>query len=228
MTTATQLIDDACSEVGAAAQDTALSNYDAQYCLRVLNRMLASWATERLMVYALTTETFPTVAATASYSSTLLSGGRPVAVDSVTVTQSGVTYPVELKDAQDYLAIGYKAAPGTPEVCFAEMTYPNATFYLYPTPDAIYTVSMSLRRALSSTLLLATDLALPPGYEDAIVLNLATRVAGHFGTDPSPQLVENAKQAKATLKRLNSVPPQMITGFEQGQREGGYPRILAG
>lgn len=211
MATALTLIQDAASLFGMYAEDTDLSDVSAQLILRHLNRLLDSSSNERLMVNVMATETFPTVAGTASYASSVLGGsGRPLKVDSVNVTLDGSTFPVDLVDNRYYNEIAYKAAQGTPEVMYASMAYPTATFYFYPTPDDVYTVNLATQRVLSSALTLATSVSLPPGYEAWIVNALAVVAAPSFGTVASEEVKEAARIAKGNLKRANATPvPEM-------------------
>lgn len=206
MATAQSLINDAASLIGEYSDDTAMTDTKAQIFLRHLNRMLDSWSTERLMVPVIAQETFVTVAGTASYTSPSTLTTRPLKIEFANATISGTTFPMELIDGQRYADIGTKASEGTPEFMYASMAYPTATFYLYPTPDQVYTITVGTRRVLSSALLLATSVSLPPGYEDAIVNNLAVRAAPSVGAQVPDSVVMVARETKAAVKRLNTTP----------------------
>ena len=209
MTTARDLINDAAAKIGEYAADSPMSDTSAQICLRDLNRMLDMWSNERLMLFVQANETFPTVASTASYASSVITT-RPVKITSCTVTLSGTTLPVELIDNVAYNEISYKAATGIPRYCYPSMAHPTATFYFYPTPDDVYTVTLSTMRVLAAALALTDSVSFPPGYEEAIVSNLAVRIAPSFGASVPPEVVEIARASKAMLKRINATPVPML------------------
>lgn len=213
MTTARDLVEDAAAEIGELANDTALSSADAERILRRLNRMLSAWASERLMVYALTQETLALSAGVASYSSTLLSGGRPVRLESAMLRIDGADYPLDIVTDREYNAIPDKTVQATPEVVYARMSYPNATFYFWPVPSVSMTCYATMTRELTATLSLSTTVALPPGYEEAIVSNLALLIAPMFGTQASDTTIASARDGKARLKVLNYVPLEMSLGL---------------
>ena len=221
MTTARDLINDAAAKVGEYAADSSMSDTSAQICLRDLNRMLDSWSNEPLMLFVKANETFPTVANTASYASSVITS-RPVKIHSVTVTMTGTTFPVDLIDNVAYNEIAYKASAGLPRYCYASMAYPTATFYFYPTPDAVYTINVATERVLSTPLALSDTISFPPGYEEAIVNNLAIRIAPSFGAQVPPEVVEIARASKAALKRTNSTPVPILLLPMTGSRSNIY------
>jgi hypothetical protein len=53
----------------------------------------------------------------------------------------------------------------------------------------------------------------PPGYEEAIVTNLAIALSNAFGTQPSPSLVMRARDAKKQIESLNVDPIYLSTDF---------------
>jgi hypothetical protein len=63
---------------------------------------------------------------------------------------------------------------------------------------------------------LTTALALPPGYERAIVFNLAMEFAPEFGTGAKmdPQVPLIATQSKAAIKTINQ--PSMVAQLDSG------------
>lgn len=210
--TGEQLVKDALYGAQILGTDQEPTDADAQLVLRRLNRMLDSWANESLLVYALTTESFPMVAAQAAYSSSLLAS-RPVAVDSIYVTLSSIDYPVLLIDNESFDSIPYKPTTGIPAYCYVDTTFPNMTFNFYPTPYAVFTCTVSSRKVLSGAVAMATSLSLPPGYEKAIVDSLTPDVCRSFGRAPDADMLRAATEAKAVLKRTNYKPLLMDLGF---------------
>lgn len=210
MTTARDLIEDAAAEIGELAADTSLSAFDANRMLRRLQQMIDGWALERLMVYTVGQESFAMTPGTASYTTASLSGGRPVAVESVFVRNDSTDSPVLLtRDKTQYDMIPDKTTTGLPELCYYDAGYTTGTFYFWPAPVVAYTCFVTSRRVLTGALALTTSITLPPGYERAIVTNLAVESAPMFGRDPSASTVDAARKSKAALKVLNYVPGEM-------------------
>lgn len=214
MTTVRTMVEDAASLVGEEAEDMALSDYNAQKMLRRFRRMLSNWSTLPLMSYVVPIESFAMVAGVRDYSSTVLANGRPTRVVGATVTLDQITYTVEIVGRDEFESISYKPTPGIPSFLYPEMSYPNATFKFWPTPYAAFTANLACQRDFApSTFELTTDLALPPGYEDAMVDNLAVLSADLFGTKPSDDLKRSSREKYRNIKRNNINPGVMSTGL---------------
>lgn len=216
MTTASTLVRDAMSGCGALGRGDALSADDAQLVLRRLTRMLDSWSNVRSMVYEVFSDSFPTVAGTASYSSTLLTTMlRAVRVDSIVLTRSGTDYPVDPTiTLAEYQAIPDKASRGTPSVCYVQTGAAALTFNFFPVPEAIYTATVYAPRPLPSTdLEMTTDLVFPRGYEKAVVDCLTVDIAPTFRRPVTREMDDNAKLARAALAATNYRPDVMSYGF---------------
>jgi len=216
MTTGTVLVQDALCQRGILADNVAPTSDQLAVGLRFLNRMLDSWGNEAEMIYVITTETFTTTAGVATYgTSAFTSGnGRPVGVDSIVMTLSGVTYTVDLIDNQTYNSITFKNVNAIPNVCYYDANFPIANFNFYPVPFSAFLVSIDCYQKLSATVGAATDLVLPAGYEKAIVDNLA--VYFNYGNPPSAQMVRDASESRNVIKRKNFVPLQLDSGINSG------------
>ncbi len=215
MTAVSVLVQDAMFAAQVIGQDQTASSADTQLVLRRLQRMLDSWSNERQMIFANTTQTFTMTAGTASYSTSLLSTGRPITIQSMVVSLSNIDYPVNMIDQQMWNSIPYKIAQAIPNQCFYDPTFPNGTMNFYPIPYAAFTCSVDCQEPLNTgTLTLATNLTLPEGYEAAIVAGLAVDIWGSFKSGmPSQQMQEEKTQTRAILKRTNYMPLEMETPF---------------
>ena len=221
--TGTDIVQDSMYQAGVLGVGDALSNSDAQAVLRTLNRMLDSWSNERLMIYDVLQDSFPMVAGTAVYDSSLLSSGRPVNIDSIFVRLSNIDWPVEIVDVEDFSNIPYKIVQSVPTMCNIDFGMPNVTFTFYPIPYAAFTCFLNIWRELPTPVTLATSLALPPGYEHAIVTNLAMQIGPMFGRPPDQVTVQAARESRAVIKRLNYSPKLMETGLDRrGDPSNGF------
>jgi hypothetical protein len=199
--------------------------------LNALNRLMAEWSTERLLVYAMSRFTSALTPAQQSY--TIGTGGafntaRPIAIRSaVIVTLSGgFVHPLDLVDQ-----VGWNAMPGRsrqasiPLKCWYQSTYPLGTLWLWPTPNAAATIELYSWVQLAQFVALTDTFDLPPGYEKAIVTNLALALASQFATQPSPSLVDTAAKAKAAISGVNAPP---IPGVAEEVASLPHPEMPAG
>lgn len=206
------ILQDAMFQAKVLGQDQTPQAGDLQLALRILNRMLDSWANDNLMVYTTTTQSFTMTPGQATYSTSLLSA-RPVSIAAIRVNLSGIDYPVNFIDLDAWNAIPYKAAASIPTNCFYEPSYPNGSLNFYPTPQAAYTCYVDTRDRFTP-LAIGDLLAMPPGYEGAIVDNLAVLLYPSFRNGDVPRdLRLSAIESKAALKRTNYQPLEMNVGF---------------
>jgi hypothetical protein len=207
MTTVVTLVQDAMFTIGALGQDGTTQPEgaaDQQLVLRFLQRMLDNWANDNLLVYSESAETLPLTANQATYSSALLSGGtRPVAVTGMYVLYGTVSYPISMIDSNTYNSFGIKTIAAIPQYCYYNPTFATGLFTFFPVPYAAMTAYVYVVRPLAGTLTLATDLVLPPGYEHAIVANLAKEICRPFGQQLTPDIILHAKESMAKIKRAN-------------------------
>jgi len=214
--TAQELINAAAYAAGILGQaDAALTTADSALALGILQRMLDSWSVDGLMVYALTEETITLTAADGSYTTANLSTAtRPMDVrsDGFVRMTSGVDYPLRRITRSQWNTIGTKTTQGIPEVFLYEPAMTAGTFEFYPVPSEAMVAYLNCQRALTGTLSGGTSVATPPGYDKAIVTNLAVELGfGGFGAQPTQSLVLAARESKMLLENMNYRPLIMDT-----------------
>jgi hypothetical protein len=216
MTAVATLVQDAAYAAQVLGQDQTISSGDAQLILRRLNRMLDSWSNEKQMVFVNDTVSFQMTAGVATYSTAMLSSGRPIAINAMTVLLSNIYYNVDMIDVLKWNQITYKITQSVPNQCYYNASYPDGQMNFYPTPYAAFTCNVDCQYPLTGTLTLATDLLLPEGYEAAIVAALAVNIWGSFKTGvPTQAMMKEMVDTRAVLKRNNFVPMEMDTPFDQ-------------
>lgn len=214
MTTTLEIITDALAEIGVVGAADAVQPEDAALCLRKLNQILQRWANLRLMLPVLSEVTVPMTGA-ASYTigpSGVVTTTRPVRVSAaVWVDGAGTETPVDVLGQALWDSIAVKAVTGSPvSAVWYQASNTNGTLHVYPRPSA---GSLKLRcLSLLETLTIAEVLALPDGYETALILTLADDVAGSYGKQSSPDLRRRATAAVRTVKRSNTEP--LILGID--------------
>lgn len=214
--TARTIIKKAMKELGVIGVGQAVNAEMEDDAFLALNNMLEKWSNERLMVQEIVEEAETLTSGQASY--TVGSGGnfdtnRPVAIekDAFIRDSGGNDHPVQVLTMDVYRAETVKTTSGRPDYLAYTPEFPLGKMYLYPTPDNSTDV-LHYRAVplLDSFATVTTSVEYAPGYEDAIILNLAVRIAPSWGKQPSPLLVTMAMEAKRSIKNRNSEPVQPV------------------
>ena len=230
-TTGLQIITDAFAEIGVIGEGETPNASMVALGLRILNRMLDSLSNNTNWAYFASSET---KALTGQSSFTIGPTGdvvsdRPIAVETATVVVNGITYPVKVIDNERYDILTYKALTGAyTAAVYYEGTYPNGTVYVYPICSG---ATLNLR-VLNNVKQFATELVqidMPEGYEDAIVLNLATRLARSYGREVSKDLKMDAIKAMKAVTKTNTVIPTLeLPEAVMGKSGGSYAAFMSG
>jgi hypothetical protein len=177
--------------------------------LTALNSMLDSWSIDKLSVYALQEDTHTLTPGTATYtigSGATINTARPDEIQRAFARTGTVDYPLDISGDKYYSEIPDKTVTGTPEELYYNPTYPNGTISLFPVPDIAYVLHIYQWVTLQSFTSLTTSLSLPPGYERAIVYNLAIEIAPEYGAVVSQEAIKVARESYANVKRRNKKP----------------------
>ncbi len=211
----------AMKRIGALAAGETPTNEEAADGLARLNSLVESWHNERLLVYTTTRTTWTMVADTGSY--TLGLGGdiaidRPMFISQIRAIDTSQDPDVEidlgrLLTDEEYAAIPDKDQTGTFPTCvYYNPTSPlgTVTFWPVPTSGALEGVIYAPAPVTGFASLYAI-ISLPPGYERALIANLATELAPEFGRPVTPELQRIADQSKAVIKIANYRPMHMAS-----------------
>lgn len=214
MAKALDLINSSMRLIGVLASGETLSANEATDALSTLNDMLGIWSNESLLIYARTNESFTLTPNQQSY--TMGSGGnfnttRPQKIEnaSITISNGSESYdvPVELTNQDEWAEIQVKGiSSGIPTRLFPLYTYPLATIYLWPLPNAANKLTLWSWKTLSNIPAISTAVDLPPGYSKAMKYNLALELAPEYGRPVDPIVLAEASESKAALKRMNARP----------------------
>lgn len=169
--------------------------------LAMMNRMLASWSNDSLMIYARTFENFPLLGGVGDY--TIGPGAdfdtiRPMHIIDAFVRQDTLDYWLSIIPDEQYDAISYKNIDSIPQVINYTAQFPQATLRIYPKPQASFTLYLRSEKQLVS-FTLNDEVSLPPGWEDALIYNLAIRLAPAYGLPVDQAVAALALEAKALL-----------------------------
>lgn len=200
--------------VAAGENPTGNEYVDA---LSTLNSMVDSWSSEKLIINATVREEFTLTVGDGRYS--IGTGGdfntsRPEFIESLMIElQSGTPQelPVSMLSIDEWNRISDKETTGSiPRSAWLEGTHPLEYVNLWPVPSVANKLVIYSRKAIS-TFTLSEAISMPPGYVEALKLNLALRLAPEYGRPIDPVVMKLAMDAKENIKRKNIKPQMMVS-----------------
>ena len=203
MATARNIITRSLQKIGALVKSEAPSADEAQDGLFALNAMIGAWSNESLLVYARVLESFLLTGSQEEY--TIGVGGnintsRPIRIVDAYVRSGSIDYPMVIITDEAYDDITYKKLTGIPEFLQYTNEFPIAKIRIYTAPSAAYTLFLLSEKELTQFSSLDQTISLPPGFEEAIVYNLAIRLAPDYNETPPPSVVQIAKESLGSCK----------------------------
>lgn len=242
MATARDLIQEAVEKIGAYGAGETMSSADENRCLSVFQNMIDSWSNESLICFAIKEQTLTLVVNQLTY--TLGAGGtlpdRPIRLiygpgAAFATDSNGNRYPIDVYPQDKWNEIWNLTASNStiPNVIFYDPQYPLGVVKIWP----LYAGGLGMTLTFNSYLQLAslnedpaTEIALPPGYREAYVDNLARQIWRYFKPDGAQipaDIAEDAAKSKGVLKRANT--RQNIAEFEKAllNRQGAVWNIYA-
>ena len=221
--TVEQILTRAARALGYLGRTEALLASDFNDAFACFNNLMDSWAGEGLTSFAQITSSFTLVPGTQSY--TIGTGGvinvdRPVDITQAFIRDANnVDYPMRIVAQTVWNNIGLKSITSQiPDVLFYDPQYPLGIINIFPVPLLAYTVFFfsttnqldwrRLGQEGTASLTATTAITMPLGYERAYVYNLALDMASWgfpcmLGQKELAILAENAREAKANIKRNN-------------------------
>lgn len=210
MSTTRDLLIDALELVGAIATGETPAAADHNKALRVFNQMLGVWGNHSLLIGRVTTESFNLVPGQSSY--TIGTGAnfntsRPTQILKANLKTNGLETPLEIINYQYWASISTKSIESSlPCKLYYEPASPNGIINLYPVPNTAHQLVLMTLKPFSKieNATVDNELNYPPGYEEAIVYNLAIRLAPAFGKPLLPEVKEIAYNSLNSIKKLNA------------------------
>jgi hypothetical protein len=124
-----------------------------------------------------------------------------------TSAAAGLDYFIDIISYDRYNEIGLKTVPGPwPYVMAYQQTFPYGTLWIYPNPTIGGAAFLFTDLILSEFTNLTQSINLPQGYNRALKKLLSLELCPMFGKTPSPQLIQQAREAKQLIKAQNDSP----------------------
>jgi hypothetical protein len=203
---------------------------DAQDARGRLNWMIGQWRQQSLLVPAAVREVFDIEEDQASY--TIGDDGdfdtdKPPNQSSIvgaglilTTGDPDSEIPLGIMTDQAYQAWPVKALTSAqPQFVYYRPTYASGlgTVFLLPIPDnATNDLALYIKRPISTFSALDTAYYFPDGYAEALVYNLARRLAKPYGREVDADLMDMATKSLAVIKRANTTMSDLPNDFARG------------
>lgn len=219
MTTARTLITRAMQKIGVLVKSEAPDADEAEDALVSLNMLLESWSNDSATLTSRAWESFTLTSGVATYtmgSGQTFNTTRPTNIVASYIRNGGLDTPVGIISDEAYNSITFKALTGIPQMLNYDNAYPTDNLRLYPVPASGYTIFLLSEKPLTSFATLDTDASLPPGWERALIYNLALELAPEYNQQPDGSIVKIAADSlglvrKATIRaRPMDAYPQNI------------------
>ena len=206
---------------GAIGDGQAPSTQQTTDAFNILNMMLQTWNADRYLVYALQDVA---LTSTGAQSYTIGAGqsfniARPTSIEGAYLRQypagAGGSFPVDFKVSmltsyEDYAKISVKNLSSLSRYCFYDAAYPVGNVYFWPIPMATeYEMHLLVKTPLVAFTGLTEVMSLPPAYSEAVLYNLAVRLARYFQLPSDPDVIGLAKAALNTLRNSNAQVPRL-------------------
>lgn len=224
--------------IGVVSAEQPISAFTAQNALEMLNAMLDSWATERLLTF--TRPKIPLVLepgrATYTWGVSTPPADIPreppvrleLALLTVEDTTPGLEWELEILTQSEYEAnVWLKGMESTyPAMLYLEASQPVARLHVWPVPQIAYTLQLLPWTAHAPYAGWDDVLPWPNGYQRAMQFNLALELAPQYGVEPSPLVMRTAEESKRAIFPINvEVGRLSLTpGRPRGGTPYGYPR----
>jgi hypothetical protein len=182
-----------------------------------LQMMLDTWSSDSTLVSSPVVATHTLVQGTADYTigpSGDITRARPTDIFNMVLRDGSIDYWVEPMTADAYWGLGKKDTGARPTRYLFEQLTTDARIRFDTEPDKAYTLYMYLLDAFAGPSAITDGLTYPPGYQEAIVYNLAVRLAPEYGLALRPDIVQGASSMLRKIRNRYVQAGEMVTGFE--------------
>jgi hypothetical protein len=205
------IINSALRKLGVLAEGNSATAAQLLTGAEALNSLLKVFQTKGMPVWAIKEYTFSTVAGTSTYNignSQTINTPMPLKViQGYRIESTGaVNVPLQVFNHYDYNLLSVNAANGEPVSLYYQPLATYGVLKLWPTPiDATTTITIVYQRPFEDMVAGTDDIDFPSYWTDAIVYNLAWRLAPEYGT---------SKEDRANIKSEAREFTEMAEDFD--------------
>lgn len=218
--TGLDIVNGALLELGVLAAGETAEGSVADFVLSKGNRLIDNWNAKRQAIFAVDFPTFTLVAGTqpltigpTASSPDFVVTQRPVSIDAANIIiTDDIRIPLNVHtDPQWWMSV---QAPTVQASLSSDLYYnpgwPLGQIYLYCLQSYPYTLELLVRQVLDE-LAYATNIEMPQGYWDALILTLAEDCATPLKVQPKPLMLKKAADARAQIFANNTIVPNIQT-----------------
>lgn len=187
--TADEILTESWERLGKNAAE--LTGDVARAARRSLMALFIDWTNKGINLWQIDQQSLTTQVGVASYVLPLAT----VEPLDMNITLGGVERDLPPIGRSDYRSIPNKATRGPPNMAWHERGRDQVTTYLYPTPDAAYTISYSRLRQPQDVLALGQHVDVPVLWIEAVYAGLAAKLAEKFAPEREAAMVQKAGAA---------------------------------
>lgn len=224
-TTIQDIIKSSMRKIGVLAAGEDLPAAEGADALKVMNQMVDAWSLENLLIPVSSVVTHTLVDTDAEYTigvygttpipDTHIETARPEEILSAYIRSSGGTdYTLDIMSPRSYADISRKVVVARPQRMYVRNGYPWKTLIFDSVPYDSELLVLEVTQPLTGVLPVASlteTIAMPPGYEKALVYNLCLELAPEWGAEITPIIAREADSSKKLLKRSNWQPLTLKT-----------------
>ena len=199
------------------------SSAQFQDAIDELNRLTASLNCDRLFIYSIAQAQYPLLPPKPVYTIGLSDDPfaeidfpteRPQLIERANIIQDQIKYPLILIDADQWSLIGEQILENTiPQFLYNDRAYPVSSLYFWGFPMGGQILELFAWTRVPAFQTVTDVVLLPPQYEDAMVLNLAVRLAPQFQKVLDQNVREDARLSLMRLLSINAPKPVAAVGF---------------
>lgn len=191
-----------------------VSAEEAKTGFSFLNMIISNWNIQGLVPYYNLTETFSITSSTYIYlvgAGQTINTTRPVKIVSVLIRDTENTdHQCKIIENEQYWKeiVSKQSTSYYPEYVLYTPTYPYGELRFYPVPDQNLTLVLTQKVQLGAFSSMSEVISLPPGYELALVYNLAVKIAPQYGipVNTGDTIFDEAARLLSDIKRQNMTP----------------------
>jgi hypothetical protein len=226
MATVRDLISSSLRKLSILGAGENLTAEDATDGLNSLNQMLSSWSADGQVIFSRSVDSIPLTSGLQTYTMGIggaINTARPAGITQATINLGSTVYMLNIWNSNVISTQGFPTLQGIPSDIYVNNGNPLLTLQLYPVPIGGLTLNIYSMKPLSS-LALNDTVDLPPGFEEAIIYNLAVRIAPEYDREASQTVKEMASESKGVIMRNNQQYSQAVSAVDEALN----PRYMNG
>lgn len=195
--TVNDIITGAMTKLSLIVSGETAKSADVEVCRLALRAMIRTWAAAGVRLWL---DEQQTVTLTASIATYTLSPRTLEIRDAYRRLDNNDT-PVRVIAREEYNRLPNKAASGDPFLVWPDRQRKQTVVTVYPVPASTQgALSLSTRRQVLDVDELGEEVEVPPEWHEAMIYNLAVRIAPEFEVTPRADVVNMAAELYAVLE----------------------------